>query len=74
MATTSTIVSSNKTENNTTEILFVGYSDELLEFATLACICFVVVGVPGNLLTIVALSRGKQVNNCYCTFTLREHI
>lgn len=70
MASTSTIVSSNKTENNTTEILFVGYSDELLEFATWACICFIIVGVPGNLLTIAALSRGKQVKYYHCIFAL----
>ena len=43
--------------------LFEGYSDELLNFAAIACIIFVVIGVPGNILTIVALSRGKQVWN-----------
>lgn len=41
--------------------LFQGYSDDLLNFAAISCIAFVVIGVPGNILTIVALSRGKQV-------------
>lgn len=42
--------------------LFAGYSDELLNIATFGCILFVVIGVPGNILTIFALSRGKQVS------------
>lgn len=50
-------ISTNKIPNE----LFEGYSDQLLNFAAIACIAFVVIGVPGNILTIVALSRGKQV-------------
>lgn len=52
-------ISTNKIPNE----LFEGYSDELLNFAAIACIAFVVIGVPGNILTIVALSRGKQVSS-----------
>ncbi|EDW62850.1 G-protein coupled receptor moody [Drosophila virilis] len=50
--------------------LFEGYSDELLTFAWIACIVFIIVGVPGNLLTIVALSRGKQTRNSTAIFII----
>ncbi|KAH8317344.1 hypothetical protein KR074_004543 [Drosophila pseudoananassae] len=50
--------------------LFEGYSDELLTFAWLACIVFIIVGVPGNLLTIIALSRGRQTRNSTAIFII----
>ncbi|KAH8418916.1 hypothetical protein KR222_004452 [Zaprionus bogoriensis] len=50
--------------------MFEGYSDELLTFAWVACIVFIIVGVPGNLLTIVALSRGKQTRNSTAIFII----
>ncbi|XP_001355355.1 G-protein coupled receptor moody [Drosophila pseudoobscura] len=50
--------------------LFQGYSDELLTFAWVACIVFIIVGVPGNLLTIVALSRGRQTRNSTAIFII----
>ncbi|XP_030243826.1 G-protein coupled receptor moody [Drosophila navojoa] len=50
--------------------LFQGYSDELLTFAWIACIVFIIVGVPGNLLTIVALSRGRQTRNSTAIFII----
>lgn len=50
--------------------LFEGYSDELLTFAWVACIVFIIIGVPGNLLTIVALSRGKQTRNSTAIFII----
>lgn len=50
--------------------LFEGYSDELLTFAWIACIVFIIVGVPGNLLTIIALSRGKQTRNSTAIFII----
>lgn len=50
--------------------LFEGYSDELLTFAWIACIVFIIIGVPGNLLTIVALSRGKQTRNSTAIFII----
>ncbi|XP_068156931.1 G-protein coupled receptor moody [Drosophila tropicalis] len=50
--------------------LFEGYSDELLTFAWVACIVFIIVGVPGNLLTIVALSRGRQTRNSTAIFII----
>ncbi|KAH8294551.1 hypothetical protein KR044_012380 [Drosophila immigrans] len=50
--------------------MFEGYSDELLTFAWIACIVFIIVGVPGNLLTIIALSRGKQTRNSTAIFII----
>ncbi|XP_059222851.1 G-protein coupled receptor moody isoform X2 [Stomoxys calcitrans] len=59
--------------NNTAAIpneLFAGYSDELLNIATIGCILFMVIGVPGNILTIFALSRGKQNRNSTAVFII----
>ncbi|XP_049840998.1 neuronal PAS domain-containing protein 3-like [Schistocerca gregaria] len=41
--------------------LFQGYSAALLQFATACCVVFILVGIPGNLITIVALFRCKKV-------------
>lgn len=67
---------SNKTLRGQNYELFEGYSDELLTFASAACIVFIIVGVPGNLLTIIALSRGKQVRafSTYIAFTSQIHL
>ncbi|EDV91787.1 G-protein coupled receptor moody [Drosophila grimshawi] len=50
--------------------LFEGYSETLLTVAWTFCILFTVVGVPGNLLTIVALSRSKQTRNSTAIFII----
>ncbi|XP_075156904.1 G-protein coupled receptor moody [Haematobia irritans] len=63
----------NSTVNNSAPApneLFAGYSDELLNVATIGCILFVVIGVPGNILTIFALSRGKQNRNSTAVFII----
>ncbi|KAH8289769.1 hypothetical protein KR054_010631, partial [Drosophila jambulina] len=52
------------------QVLFEGYSDELLTIAWMACIVFIIVGVPGNLLTIIALSRGRQTRNSTAIFII----
>lgn len=45
--------------------LFAGFSPVLLYFATI-CICvFMLVGIPGNLFTIIALARCKKVSEPY---------
>lgn len=44
------------------ERLFDGYSQELLSFASAMCIIFILMGVPGNLITIIALTRCKKVS------------
>lgn len=41
--------------------LYTGYPRVLLNIATVTCIAYMVVGVPGNLLTIVALVKSKKV-------------
>uniref|UniRef100_A0A1B0DGD1 Uncharacterized protein n=2 Tax=Phlebotomus papatasi TaxID=29031 RepID=A0A1B0DGD1_PHLPP len=40
--------------------LFANYSDSLLKFASIMCIIFALVGIPGNLITIIALARCKK--------------
>lgn len=42
--------------------LFKGYPDGLLKFATASCIIFMLVGIPGNIITIVALARYEKVS------------
>lgn len=42
--------------------LFRGYPTLLLQAAAACCLLFVVVGVPGNLITIIALNRCKKVS------------
>lgn len=41
--------------------LFQGYSTGLLTFASVVCYLFMLVGIPGNLITIIALARCKKV-------------
>ena len=45
------------------EQLFDGYSSALLHFASACCIIFILVGIPGNLITIIALFRCKKVSD-----------
>jgi len=45
-------------------ILFVGYPRWLLCFAAACCILFMLIGIPGNLITVIALFRTKKVRNC----------
>lgn len=44
-------------------ILFIGYPQWLLYFAAACCILFMLVGIPGNLITVIALFRTKKVSN-----------
>lgn len=43
-------------------VLFVGYPEWLLHFAAACCILFMLVGIPGNLITVIALFRTKKVS------------
>lgn len=43
-------------------ILFVGYPRWLLCFAAGCCILFMLIGIPGNLITVMALFRTKKVS------------
>lgn len=53
-----------------TDELFQNYPAGLLYFATAACIVFILVGIPGNLITIIALARCKKVSVTNSTFSL----
>lgn len=46
--------------------LFKHYSEGLLRFASLCCVLFMLVGIPGNLITIIALARCKKVSELKC--------
>lgn len=43
--------------------LFTDYPEGLMKFATVCCYVFMVIGIPGNIVTIVALARYKKVRN-----------
>lgn len=43
-------------------VLFKGYPEPLLRFASACCVLFMLVGIPGNLITIIALARCKKVS------------
>lgn len=47
---------------HSTDELFSGYPSGLLTFASATCMVFILVGVPGNLITIIALARCKKVS------------
>lgn len=42
--------------------LFKGYPDGLMRFATACCFIFMMIGIPGNIITIVALARYEKVS------------
>ncbi|CAO1401003.1 unnamed protein product [Diamesa hyperborea] len=50
--------------------LFQGYPPALLTFASIACVTFIFLGVPGNLITIIALARCKKVRNATAVFII----
>ncbi|XP_053978295.1 G-protein coupled receptor moody [Hylaeus volcanicus] len=51
-------------------ILFVGYPRWLLHLAASCCVFFMLVGIPGNLFTIIALYRTKKLRNATTIFIL----
>lgn len=42
--------------------LFKGYPKPLLQFTAVCCMLFMIIGIPGNLVTIFALARCKKVS------------
>ncbi|CRK95706.1 CLUMA_CG009163, isoform A [Clunio marinus] len=50
--------------------IFNGFSSSLLNFASICCIIFMLLGIPGNLITIIALSRCKKVRNATAVFII----
>uniref|UniRef100_A0A8W7PMU1 G-protein coupled receptors family 1 profile domain-containing protein n=1 Tax=Anopheles coluzzii TaxID=1518534 RepID=A0A8W7PMU1_ANOCL len=63
---------SNFTNNGSSDAipLYTGYPRVLLNIATVTCIAYMVVGVPGNLLTIVALVKSKKTRNATAVFIM----
>ncbi|KAG8042498.1 hypothetical protein G9C98_005132 [Cotesia typhae] len=51
-------------EHPESAILFNDYPQWLLYFAAGCCVLFMFIGIPGNLITIIALFRTKKVS-CY---------
>ncbi|XP_026669910.1 G-protein coupled receptor moody isoform X2 [Ceratina calcarata] len=51
-------------------VLFVGYPRWLLHFAAGCCILFMLVGIPGNLFTIIALFRTRKLRNATAIFIM----
>lgn len=45
-----------------TDDLFMDYGSLLTQLAAIFCVIFIIVGVPGNLITIIALARCKKVS------------
>ncbi|XP_044738409.1 G-protein coupled receptor moody-like [Chrysoperla carnea] len=50
--------------------LFPGYPQALLRIAALCCIMFMFIGIPGNLITIIALFKYKKVRNATALFIM----
>ncbi|XP_023945656.2 G-protein coupled receptor moody isoform X1 [Bicyclus anynana] len=50
--------------------LYQGYSDGLLMFASVCFMISMAIGIPGNLLTIVALAKYKKVHNATAVFIM----
>ncbi|XP_069943879.1 uncharacterized protein [Cherax quadricarinatus] len=55
---------------NGRETLFADYPPHLLDFAVFCCVLFIVLGVPGNLITIIALVKCKKVHNATAVFII----
>ncbi|XP_065205285.1 G-protein coupled receptor moody isoform X2 [Planococcus citri] len=51
-------------------LLFAGYSTALLQFAAMCCLLFMIVGILGNLITIVALLGCKKELNATAIFII----
>lgn len=57
--------SSNSSDHSRSPHLLAEYPDALLQFAVVACILFMLVGVPGNFITILALLRYTKVSSVF---------
>jgi hypothetical protein len=58
----SEVANNHDWQNELETELFQGYSPALLTFASICCVIYMMVGVPGNLITIIALFRCKKVS------------
>lgn len=67
--------STSSTDDSPEDILlFPGYSTALLQFAAMCCLMFMVIGILGNLITIVALLGCKKVKRLWLFFYMRKII
>ncbi|XP_026731184.1 G-protein coupled receptor moody-like [Trichoplusia ni] len=51
-------------------VLFPDYPEPLLRFASVCCVLYMLIGIPGNLITIVALAKCKKVRNATAIFII----
>ncbi|CAB3247198.1 unnamed protein product [Arctia plantaginis] len=63
----------SNTELETVE-LFRGYPDALLQFAVACCVIFILIGIPGNLITVIALGCCKKFRNATAIFIINLHV
>ena len=56
--------------NHNSDDLFSDYPVALTDAAAICCIIFILLGIPGNLITIIALARCKKVRNFQTYFYL----
>lgn len=53
----------NKTDTDLAAVeLFKLYPDPLLRFASACCVMFMLIGIPGNIVSIIALAKCKKVS------------
>ncbi|XP_012256351.2 G-protein coupled receptor moody isoform X3 [Athalia rosae] len=57
-------------EDPSTATLFNGYPPSLLYFAAGCCVLFMLIGIPGNLITVAALFRTKKLRNATAVFIM----
>lgn len=58
----------NNGEHQTPKNVLEEYPASLLHFATFCLVLFITIGVPGNLLTILALSKARKLHNATTAF------
>ncbi|CAB3247175.1 unnamed protein product [Arctia plantaginis] len=64
-------LSSYKTDADlAAEELFKLYPDPLLRFASACCVIFMLIGIPGNIISIIALAKCKKVRNATAIFII----
>ncbi|XP_074093599.1 G-protein coupled receptor moody [Cotesia typhae] len=61
-------------EHPESAILFNDYPQWLLYFAAGCCVLFMFIGIPGNLITIIALFRTKKMRNATAVFIMNLSI
>ncbi len=68
MLTTTTSTTAPMAALDSADDLFRDYDFALTQLAAVFCVIFIVLGVPGNLITIIALARCKKVSQLYSNY------